>query len=38
MFSSNANLQSVIGDFRIDDMMRYSLFVPRLYNLCNRLS
>jgi hypothetical protein len=37
MFSSNANLQSVIGDFRIDDMMRYSLFVPRLYNLCKSL-
>ena len=37
MFSSNANLQSVIGDFHIDDMMRYSLFVPRLYNLCKSL-
>jgi hypothetical protein len=37
MFSSNANLQSVVGDFRIDDMMRYSLFVPRLYNLCKSL-
>jgi len=37
MFSSNANLQSVVGDFRIDNMMRYSLFVPRLYNLCKSL-
>jgi hypothetical protein len=37
MFSSNANLQSVVGDFHIDDMMRYSLFVPRLYNLCKSL-
>ena len=37
MFSSNANLQSVVGDFRTDDMMRYSLFVPRLYNLCKSL-
>ena len=37
MFSSNTNLQSVVEDFRIDDMMRYSLFVPRLYNLCKSL-
>jgi len=37
MFSSSSNLQSVIGDFRIDNMMRYSLFVPRLYNLCRSL-
>jgi len=37
MFSTSANLQSVVGDFRIDDMMRYSLFVPRLYNLCKSL-
>jgi hypothetical protein len=37
MFSSSSNLQSVIGDFRIDNMMRYSLFVPRLYNLCKSL-
>ncbi len=26
-----------MGDFRIDEMMRYSLFVPRLYNLCKSL-
>jgi len=37
MFSSNTNLQSVVGDFRIDNMMRYSQFVPRLYNLCKSL-
>jgi hypothetical protein len=37
MFSSSSNLQSVIGDFSIDNMMRYSLFVPRLYNLCRSL-
>lgn len=37
MFSSSSNLQSVIGDFHIDNMMRYSLFVPRLYNLCRSL-
>ncbi|MDH3980134.1 MAG: hypothetical protein OEU91_06440 [Gammaproteobacteria bacterium] len=37
MFSSSSNLQSVIGDFRIDNMMRYSQFVPRLYNLCKSL-
>ncbi|MEA3244421.1 MAG: hypothetical protein U9Q19_13445, partial [Pseudomonadota bacterium] len=37
MISKSDNLQAVIGDFRIDDMMRYSLFVPRLYNLCKSL-
>ncbi|HUT39999.1 MAG TPA: hypothetical protein VM011_01550 [Gammaproteobacteria bacterium] len=37
MFSSSSNLKSVIGDFHIDSMMRYSLFVPRLYNLCKSL-
>lgn len=37
MFSRSSNLQAVIGDFRIDDMMRYSQFVPRLYNLCKSL-
>lgn len=34
MFSSKARFQSIVQDFRIDYMMRYSLFVPRLYNLC----
>ena len=37
MFSSSSNLQSVIGDFNLDNMTRYSLFVPRLYNLCKSL-
>lgn len=37
MFSTRSNLQAVVGDFRIDEMMRYSLFVPRLYNLCKSL-
>jgi hypothetical protein len=37
MFSTRSNLQAVVGDFRLDDMMRYSLFVPRLYNLCKSL-
>lgn len=37
MFSSNAKIQSIVRDFRIDHMMRYSLFVPRLYNLCRSL-
>lgn len=34
MFSSSASLRSVIGDFRIGSMLRYSMFVPRLDNLC----
>jgi len=37
MFSLGSNLQSVVGDFHLDNMMRYSLFVPRLYNLCKSL-
>jgi hypothetical protein len=37
MFSSGSNLQSVVADFHLDKMMRYSLFVPRLYNLCKSL-
>jgi len=37
MFSTSVNLQTVIGDFRIEDMMRYSRFVPQLYNLCKSL-
>ncbi|MGB5726892.1 MAG: hypothetical protein WBM52_06735 [Thiogranum sp.] len=37
MFSTSANPQSLVGDFRIDDMVRYRLFVPRLYNLCKSL-
>ncbi len=34
MFSSNINMQSIVSNFHLDHMMRYSLFVPRLYNLC----
>ena len=34
---SNIQMQSIVRDFRIDRMMRYSLFVPRLYNLCRTL-
>jgi len=37
MFAANTNIQSVINEFRIDSMMRYSQFVPRLYNLCKSL-
>ncbi|GMQ89017.1 MAG: hypothetical protein BMS9Abin09_0462 [Gammaproteobacteria bacterium] len=37
MFAANSNIQSVISEFRIDTMMRYSQFVPRLYNLCKSL-
>ncbi|MFQ5642117.1 MAG: hypothetical protein ACE5FQ_00285 [Thiogranum sp.] len=37
MFATSSDIQSVIGDFRIDSMMRYSIFVPRLYNLCKSL-
>lgn len=34
MFWSNTKMQSIVRDFRIKHLMRYSLFVPRLYNLC----
>jgi len=34
MFSSRTNMQSIVCEFHLDHMMRYSLFVPRLYNLC----
>lgn len=34
---SNTKMQSIVRDFRIDRMMRYNLFVPRLYNLCRSL-
>lgn len=37
MFSSNTNMQSIVSNFHIESMMRYSLFVPRLYNLCRSL-
>lgn len=37
MFSSNIKIQSIVEDFRIDKMIRYSNFVPRLYNFCRSL-
>ncbi|MDP6041742.1 MAG: hypothetical protein QGG64_24560 [Candidatus Latescibacteria bacterium] len=37
MLSSNTKIQSIVRDFRMDQMMRYNLFVPRLYNLCRSL-
>lgn len=37
MFSSNSNIQSIAHDYHLENMMRYSLFVPRLYNLCRSL-
>ncbi len=37
MFWSNTKMHSIVRNFRIDHMMRYSLFVPRLYNLCRSL-
>jgi hypothetical protein len=30
-------MHSIVRDFHIDQAMRYSLFVPRLYNLCRSL-
>jgi hypothetical protein len=37
LFSTNANLQAVMSDFRIEHMMRRSQFVPWLNNLCKSL-
>ncbi len=38
MFSSNANMMAILSDYQIEDMMlRYSVFVPRLYNFCKSL-
>lgn len=37
MFSTNSSMQSIVSNFHIDNMMRYSQFVPRLYNLCRSL-
>jgi len=37
MNTSHGRAQSIVSEFRIDHMMRYSLFVPRLYNLCRSL-
>ena len=38
MFSSTMNIRQLLGDFHIEGaLMRYSIFVPRLYNLCKSL-
>lgn len=38
MFSSRENIDNSLGNFHIKDrMLRYSNFVPRLYNLCKSL-
>lgn len=34
---SKTKMRSIIHDFQIDHLMRYNLFVPRLYNLCKEL-
>ncbi len=35
MYSSTANIRALMADFQIAGMMmRYSAFIPRLYNLC----
>jgi hypothetical protein len=34
---TQSNLQAVIGDFHIETMTRYSVYVPRLYKLCMSL-
>ncbi len=34
---SEARPHAIVSEFRMDHMMRYSLFVPRLYNLCRSL-
>ncbi|MCW8931373.1 MAG: hypothetical protein OQL19_14175 [Gammaproteobacteria bacterium] len=38
MFSSNSDIRRTLGDFHIDGMtLRYSRFVPKLYNWCKSL-
>lgn len=37
MFSANTLIKETSADFHHDGMMRYSSFVPRLYNLCRSL-
>lgn len=38
MFSSKMNIRQLLGDFHVEGtMMRYSVFVPRLYNMCKSL-
>tara|TARA_B110000037_G_scaffold183623_1_gene211947 strand:+ start:166 stop:1293 length:1128 start_codon:yes stop_codon:yes gene_type:complete len=34
MFSINNSFKTITSDFNINCMMRYSRFIPRLYNLC----
>jgi hypothetical protein len=38
MFSSNTDIRRTLGDFHIENMvLRYSRFVPKLYNWCKSL-
>ena len=38
MFSSNTDIRRTLGDFHINGLtLRYSLFVPKLYNWCKSL-
>ncbi|MDS4020619.1 MAG: hypothetical protein RKR03_08965 [Candidatus Competibacter sp.] len=38
MYSSTANIRALMADFQVAGMMlRYSTFIPRLYNLCRSL-
>lgn len=38
MYSSSANRQGTLDDFHVENMMlRYSVFVPKLYNFCKSL-
>lgn len=38
MYSSTLDLNALMGEFQIEQtMMRYSIFVPRLYNFCKSL-
>lgn len=38
MYSSTANIRATLGDFNLEGlMMRYNVFVPRLYNFCKSL-
>ncbi len=35
MYCSTTNMKTALGDFHVEGMMmRYSVFMPRLYNLC----
>ena len=34
MFSTQSNQKAFCGDFHLDRMMHYSVFVPRLCKLC----